>query len=65
MPTSPEQLDMRPWYERIDMLVRDAIRIAKDYQNPLSNDARGILDCYQLEDKLSECIKILSRYKEK
>lgn len=49
----------------MELLVRAAIQIAKEYQSPFKNDAKGILECYQLDDKLVECIKILNRYKGK
>ena len=60
-----EPLQGKPWHEQIDMLVRTAGKIAKEYQNPLKNDAGGTIDCYQLEDKLTDCKRILSRYHNK
>lgn len=57
-----EPLQGKPWHEQIGMLVYTADRIAKEYQSPLKNDAKGTLDCYLLEDKLDECKKILRRY---
>jgi hypothetical protein len=44
-------------------LVNTAYRIAREYQSPFKNDAKGTLDCYQLEDKLEDCKRILKRYK--
>ena len=58
-----EQLQGKPWYEQIDMLVTAADKIAKEYQSPFKNDAKGTLDCYLLEDKFVDCRKILKRYK--
>ena len=60
-----ECLAGKPWNEQMELLVRTAIQIAKEYQSPFKNDAKGILECYQLDDKLVECIKILNRYKGK
>lgn len=60
-----EHLQRKPWHEQMELLVRAAIQIAKEYQSPFKNDAKGILECYQLDDKLVECIKILNRYKGK
>ena len=57
-----EPLQGKPWHEQIGMLVYTADRIAKEYQSPFKNDAKGTLDCYLLEDKLDECKKILRRY---
>ena len=45
------------------MLVCTADKIAKEYQSPFKNDAKGTLDCYLLEDKFMECKRILKRYK--
>lgn len=58
-----EPLQGKPWHQQIDALVRTADRIAKEYQSPFKNDAKGSLDCYKLEDKLNECKQILKRYK--
>lgn len=60
-----EPLQEKPWHERISELVMEADKIAKEYQSPFKNDAKGTLDCYRLEDKLIECRKILNRYKKK
>lgn len=59
-----EPLQGKPWHQQIDALVRTADRIAKEYQSPFKNDAKGTLDCYQLEDKLQDCMKILNHYKQ-
>ena len=59
-----EPLQGKSWHERMFMLVDTAGRIAKEHQSPLKNDAKGILDCYRLEDKLGDCIQILKTYKE-
>ena len=58
-----EPLQGKEWHEQIDMLVCTAEKIAKEYQSPFKNDAKGTLDCYLLEDKIFECKKILKRYK--
>lgn len=58
-----EPLQGKSWHEQIDMLVCTADKIAKEYQSPFKNDAKGTLDCYLLEDKFMECKKILKRYK--
>ena len=60
-----EPLQGKPWHEQIGMLVHTARRIAREYQSPSVNDAKGTLDCYLLEDKFLECRKILERYKKK
>ena len=57
-----EPLQGKQWHEQIGMLVQTADRIAKEYQSPFKNDAKGTLDCYLLEDKFDECKKILKRY---
>lgn len=57
-----EPLQVKPWHEQLAGLVNAAHRIAKKYQNPLLNDAGGTIDCYQLEDKLEDCRRILNRY---
>ena len=57
-----EPLQGKPWHEQIRVLVKTAGKIAKEYQNPLKNDAGGTIDCYLLDDKLSDCIRILKRY---
>lgn len=56
-------LQGKPWHEQLSVLVKEADRIARDYQNPLVNDAGGTIDCYQIGDKLNDCIRILSKYK--
>lgn len=58
-----EPLQGKEWHEQVDLLVRTADKIVKEYQSPFKNDAKGSLDCYLLEDKLFECKKILNRYK--
>ena len=58
-----EPLQGKPWNEQIEMLVHTADKIAKEYQSPFKNDAKGTLDCYLLEDKFMECKKILKRYR--
>lgn len=60
-----EPLQERPWHERIAELVADADKIAKEFQSPFKNDAKGTLDCFLLEDRFTECKKILNRYKKK
>lgn len=60
-----EPLQGKLWHEQISMLVHTADKIAKEYQSPFKNDAKGSLDCYQLEDKLADCKKILNRYNKK
>ena len=60
-----EPLQGKPWHEQLTGLVNVAHRIAKEYQSPLVNDARGTIDCYQLEDKLEDCRRILKRYEKK
>ena len=60
-----EPLQGKPWHEQISMLVQTADKIAKEYQSPLKNDAKGVVDCYQLEDKLEDCRRILKRYHQK
>lgn len=57
-----EPLQGKPWHEQLAGLVNAAHRIARDNQSPLNNDAMGIIDCYQLEDKLEDCRRILKRY---
>ena len=57
-----EPLQGKQWHAQIGMLVQTADRIAKEYQSPFKNDAKGTLDCYLLEDKFDECKKILKRY---
>lgn len=57
-----EELEKKPWHQQLDVLVRTADRIAKEYQNPLKNDAGGTIDCYDISDKLEDCIQILNRY---
>lgn len=58
-------MQRKPWHERMSVLVGKAYRIAKEYQNPLKNDSGGVIDCYQLDDKLNDCMNILNRYKKK
>lgn len=58
-----EPLQGKPWHEQLAGLVNAASRIAREYQSPLKNDAKGTIDCYQLEDKLEDCKRILKRYK--
>lgn len=58
-----EPLQGKPWHEQIAVLVKTADKIAKEYQSPFKNDAKGTLDCYLLEDKLCDCKNILKRYK--
>lgn len=60
-----EPLQGKPWHQQIDALVRTARLVAREHQSPLMNDAKGTLDCYQLEDKLQDCMKILNKYKQK
>ena len=60
-----EPLQGKPWNEQLATLVDSAYRIAQDYQNPMKNDAKGTLDCYQLADKFNDCKKILKRYEKK
>ena len=60
-----EPLQGKPWHEQLATLVNTAHRIARDYQDPLKNDAKGTLDCYQIDDKLNDCQKILKRYEKK
>lgn len=60
-----EPLQGKPWHEQIDILVNTADKIAKEYQSPFKNDAEGSLDCYKLEDKFTDCKRILKRYKQK
>ena len=60
-----EPLQGKPWNEQLASLVNAAYRIAREYQSPLKNDARGTVDCYQLEDKLEDCKRILKRYEKK
>ena len=57
-----EPLQGKPWYEQLSGLVNTAYQIAREYQSPLKNDAKGAVDCYQLEDKLDDCRRILKRY---
>ena len=57
-----EPLQGKPWHEQIATLVNAAHRIAIEHQSPLKNDAKGTVDCYQLEDKLEDCRRILKRY---
>lgn len=58
-----EPLHGMPWHEQMKELVRAAKKIAEEHQSPLKNDAAGTLDCYQLEDKLQDCMKILNNYR--
>lgn len=58
----PEPLQGKPWHEQLSGLVDAARRIVVEYQSPLKNDAKGVVDCYQLEDKLEDCRRILKRY---
>lgn len=58
-----EPLQGKPWHEQLADLVNTAYRIVREHQSPLKNDAKGTLDCYQLEDKLEDCKRILKRYK--
>ena len=58
-----EPLQGKPWHEQLAGLVNTAYRIVRENQSPLKNDAKGTLDCYQLEDKLEDCKRILKRYK--
>ena len=58
-------MQRKPWHERMSVLVGKAYRIAKEHQNPLKNDSSGVIDCYQLDDKLNDCMNILNRYKKK
>ena len=60
-----EPLQGKPWHEQLSGLVNTAYRIAREHQSPLKNDAMGTIDCYQLEDNLLECKKILKRYEKK
>lgn len=57
-----EPLQGKPWHEQLSRLVNAAYRIAKEYQSPLKNEAKGVVDCYQLGDKLGDCRRILKRY---
>ena len=57
-----EPLQGKPWHEQLVTLVDTARRIAVEHQSPLKNDAKGVVDCYQLEDKLEDCRRILKRY---
>lgn len=59
-----ESLQGKPWHEQISMLVQTADKIAKEYQSPFKNDAKGSLDCYRLECKLEDCRRILKRYQQ-
>lgn len=56
-------LQGKPWHERMEALLSAAGKIAREYQSPLKNDAKGTLDCYLLEDKISDCRKILKEYR--
>ena len=58
-------MQRKPWHERMSALVEKAYRIAKEHQSPLKNDSSGVIDCYQLDDKLNDCMNILNRYKKK
>ena len=60
-----EPLQGKSWHEQIGMLVHTADKIAKEYQSPFKNDAKGTLDCFQLEDKFADCKRILKRYEQK
>lgn len=60
-----EPLQGKPCHEQLAILVDAAYRIARECQSPLKNDARGTLDCFQLEDKLEDCKRILKRYEKK
>lgn len=57
-----EILQGKLWHEQISLLVHTADKIAKEYQSPSKNDAKGSLDCYKLEDRLEECKRILKKY---
>ena len=57
-----EPLQGKPWHEQLSGLVNTAYQIAREYQSPHKNDAKGTVDCYQLEDKLDDCRRILKRY---
>lgn len=59
-----ESLQGKPWHEQLAGLVNTAYQIAREYQSPIKNDAKGTVDCYQLEDKLDDCRRILKRYQE-
>ena len=58
-----EPLQGKPWHEQLAGLVNAAHQIAREYQSPHKNDAKGTVDCYQLEDKLEDCRRILKRYR--
>lgn len=58
-----EPLQGKPWHEQLSGLVNTAYRIAREHQSPIKNDAKGVVDCYLLEDKLEDCKRILKRYK--
>lgn len=60
-----EPLQGKPWHEQISVLVKTADKIAKEYQSPFKNDAKGTLDCYLLEDKLRDCMNIINRHYKK